>query len=215
MKESLADASFQELLRPFPQRHVRNVLNAVLDAATSLKKKTRMDKENWLTRRLHGRLLQRFPFRDGPLDIAMQPEIGHEDIDADRPAGQLDIKVTCGKGAHVYFAIEAKRLRVSDPFGRVDTGAREYVKDGMMRFVSGQYALRMNSGAMLGYVFDGNTPAARSDIAKAIEQRRDLLMLHQKGELRRSTILPDGPVDETVHEPGKRKFILYHVLVAV
>jgi hypothetical protein len=138
-----------------------------------------------------------------------------DDVDADKPAGQIDIKIMCDRGAQVYFAIEAKRLRVSDLFGRIDSGAREYCTHGMMRFITGQYAPRMSSGAMLGYVFDGDVPAARGDIAKAIEQRRDKLKLRDGTGLRRSTLLPNRAVDETVHEPDKRELTLYHVLVAV
>jgi hypothetical protein len=187
----------------------------VLAAAATLKKKTPTDKENWLTRRLHARLIKHSPFRDGPLDIAMQSEVGYEDIDADRPEGQIDIKVMCGKGAQVYFAIEAKRLRVCHPSGRFDTGSREYVENGMMRFVSGQYAARMNSGAMLGFVFDGNTEAARIDVLAAVERGRGNLKLCPGPPLRRSTTLPDHTINESEHLSGDRRLTLYHILVAV
>ena len=215
MSGSFVDESFKELVSPFPRKHVSSVLSAVLAAAATLKKKTETDHENWLTRRLHARLIQHSPFRDGPLNIAVQPEVNCEDIDADRPAGQIDIKVMCGKGAQVYFAIEAKRLRFCFPSGGFEAGAPEYVDNGMMRFVTGQYAPRMKSGAMLGYVFDGNVSAARDDIARAIDRRSDKLCLRQGIGLRQSTILPNHAVDETVHEPGTRELILYHLLVSV
>lgn len=215
MSESSVDESFKKWGCPFPRKHVQNVLSSMVAAADSLKKKTKTDKENWLTRRLHARLIQHFPFRDGPLDIALQPEITSEDIDANKPTGQIDIKIMCGKGAQVYFAIEAKRLRVSYPFDRLEIYATEYVDDGMMRFITGQYAPHMNIGAMLGYVFDGNVAEARDNISKTIEKRRDeLSLLHGTG-LRQSKILPNRAMDETIHEPDKRELVLYHVLVAV
>jgi hypothetical protein len=216
MSEPPAEAPFREFLRPFPRRHIRNVLAAVLDACAELKKKTRTDKENWLTRRLHARLIRIFPFRDGPLDIAVQPEVPDiRNVDADRPAGQIDIKVMCGRGAQVYFAIEAKRLRVIDHFGRMDSGAGDYCDNGMMRFITGQYAPSTSAGAMLGYVFDGDVPAARNDVFKAIEQRRDKLRLRDGTALRQSAILATRAVGETVHEPDNRELTLYHVLVAL
>lgn len=215
MSGSSVDESFTKWGRKFPRKQVQNVLSAIVTASGTLKKKTYTDKENWLTRRLYTRLKQRYPFRDGPLDIDIQSEITNEDIDADRPAGQIDIKVTCCKGVQVYFAIEAKRLRVCDRFGSVETRSPQYVDDGMMRFITGQYAPLMNIGAMLGYVFDGHVATARDSISKTIEKRRNELRLRQGTGLRPSKIMPNRVVDETVHNPDKRELTLYHVLVAV
>lgn len=199
----------------FPADDVPRILNALLEACTGLRKKCDTEIENRVTFRLWQRVRRLEPFRDGPLHIAPQAPIVDSDVEHDTPEGQVDLQVISFRGPHVYFAIEAKRLRVLYPFGRVETGAREYVEKGMMRFVTGQYAPRMNSGAMLGYVFDGDVPAARGAISKAIEQRQNMLRLRQGVGLRRSAILPSRHVDETVHEPNKREFTLYHVIVSV
>lgn len=84
-----------------------------------------------------------------------------------------------------------------------------------MRFVIGKYAPRMNSNAMLGYVYDGNTSAARDEVSRMIGQRRDKLRLRDGQGLRRSTILSGREVDETVHNVDTRELTLFHLFVVV
>jgi len=151
-----------EAYRPlFPTKHIPIVLISIVQAASTLTKKTDRDREDWITRRLHARLIRIREFRDGPFDIRLQPEIPSLDPDADTPAGRIDLLVSCGLGHEVYFAVEAKRLRVCSSNGHItSSGSREYVLAGMMRFVNGQYAPHMEAGAMLGYVFDGKIDKA-------------------------------------------------------
>ncbi len=206
-----------EAYRPlFPTKHIHVVLVSIVQAARTLTKKTDRDREDWITRRLHARLIRIREFRDGPFDIRLQPEIPCLDIDADKPAGRIDLLVSCGLGHEVYFAIEAKRLRVCSSDGRVSFhGSREYVVDGMMRFVNGQYAPHMKAGAMLGYVFDGKIEKARSNIDKSVRKEAIDLKLTHPGQLIRSPILAEMHVDETRHELSKRSFTIYHVFIAV
>jgi hypothetical protein len=199
----------------FPEDDVPRILTAILQASVGLQKKSATEFEDRVTDRLWKHMRRIEPFRDGPLHISLQAAVLDSDSDRESPEGRADLEVTCGRGPDVYFAIEAKRLRVIRFYERLDTGAREYVVNGMMRFVTGQYAPRMNVGAMLGYVFDGNVTAARDDISRAIEQWCDILKLRQGVGLRRSTILPNRAVDETAHAPDKRELILYHVFVSV
>ena len=70
----------------------------------------------------------------GRLDIAFRPLIPREDI---------------------YFCLETKRLNVIKD-GQTRTYASEYVRFGMMRFVTGQYAKAVRHGGMIGYVLDGD-----------------------------------------------------------
>ncbi|MBI9082185.1 MAG: hypothetical protein JEZ11_01225 [Desulfobacterales bacterium] len=146
----------------FPQRHIPIILAAILQAGETLQKKIPNEHENRLTRRLCRMLNQMIIFRDGPLSIHPQQEILSPDPEKDTPEGYIDILVSCGHGSEVYFAIEAKRLRVRSASGRMTAGNDDYVNEGMMRFITGQYAPLMKSGAMLGYVFDGDTGMARS-----------------------------------------------------
>ena len=199
----------------FPADEVPRILDAVIEASANLWKKCDTEIENRITCRLWQQMKRVEPFRDGALHVNYRAAVADSAADRETPEGEADLQVICFRGPDVYFAIEAKRLRVVYPFGRLESGAAEYCLNGMMRFIIGQYAPRMDSGAMLGYVFDGDVPAARNDVSKAIEQRRDKLKLRAGTGLRQSTILPNRAVDETVHEPDKREFTLYHVLVAV
>ena len=122
----------------FPKRHIPMILISILQAGENLRKKTANDLEDWISRRLYWRLIRIYLFRDGPLDIRLQPEIVSLYSDENTPAGKIDFVVSCGLGAEVYFAIEAKRLRVRSTRGKMDAGNDDYVNDGMMRFVSGQ-----------------------------------------------------------------------------
>jgi len=199
--------------RLFPREHIPAVLDSLLAAGVTLRKKTANDHENWISRRLYGRVIRIFPFRDGPLDIRLQPEIVETDLDEDKASGQIDFLVSCCLGAEVYFAIEAKRLRLRLTSGKLDAGNDDYVNEGMMRFITGQYAPLMNTGAMLGYVYDGDIQKARSGVAGYIE--REAVALSLIGRFVRSSILPKKPIDETQHALRNRSFTIYHLFLAV
>ena len=199
----------------FPQKHILLVLNSLLNAGEDLRKKTPTDLENWISRRLYRRVIRHFPFRDGPLDIRLQPEIVADHNDGDTPSGQIDLLVSCGLGAEVYLAIEAKRLRVRSTKGKMKAGNDGYVNDGMMRFVTGQYAPYMKTGEMLGYVYDGDLRKAHTGIAGYILKKDKELKLMPPKRLARSKILPDKLIDETRHALKTHTFTIYHVLLSV
>jgi hypothetical protein len=199
----------------FPKRHIPIILISILRAGENLRKKTANDLEDWISRRLYWRLIRIYPFRDGPLDIRLQTEIVSVDSDENAPAGKIDFVVSCGLGAEIYFAIEAKRLRVRSTSGKMDARNDNYVNDGMMRFVSGQYAPFMKTGAMLGYVYDRDINKARSGVAGYIKSREKELKLTSPKQLTRASILPDKAIYETRHALQKRSFIIYHIFLAV
>ncbi len=202
--------------RLFPQQHIPVILRLLLQAGKNIRKQTPTDREDWITTRLHRRLIRVPSFRDGPLQIHLQPDIVSSDANPEinTPEGRLDLQVSCGRGHEVYFAIEAKRLRVSLP-SRFFLGGPEYVKDGMMRFITGQYAPFMQAGAMLGYVYDGETKNARADIDQQIQERAEGLKLKEPKRLLPSPILPDQPIDETNHDLDRRSFTIFHLLLDV
>jgi len=205
----------KDFRRLFPQGQIPVVLASILQAGSTLQKKTERDREDWITRRLYKRLILITTFRDGPLGIHLKPEIVSTKLDADTAAGEIDLLVSCGLGYEVYFPLEAKRLRVCSPKGEVLPGSGTYVSDGMMRFITGQYAPHMEAAAMLGYVFDGKTDVAHSDIDKAVRSKALELKLKSPKQLLRSNILPNSPVDETHHDLGERSFIIYHIFLSV
>jgi hypothetical protein len=154
-------------------------------------------------------------FRDGPLSIHPQQEILSSDPEKDTPEGYIDILVSCEFGSEVYFAIEAKRLRVRSTSGKMDAGNDDYVNAGMMRFVSGQYAPFMKAGAMIGYVYDRDINKARSGVAGYIKSRGKELKLTSPKRLTNASIIPDKAIYETRHGLKKRPFIIYHMFLAV
>ena len=200
----------------FPKQHIPVILLSILQAGKNIHKQTATDREDWITTRLHRRLVHEPSFRDGPLQIDPQTSIVNSDTDLDvsTPEGRLDLKVSCGRGYEIYFAIEAKRLRVSLP-SRFFSGGQEYVKDGMMRFITGQYAPFMQAGAMLGYVYDGEIEKARADIDRQVQEKAKKLKLTEPKRLAPSLILPDQSIDETNHNLEKRSFTIFHLFLDV
>ena len=200
----------------FPQHHIPVILLSILQAGSSLYKKSDTDREDWLTTRLHRRIIREPTFRDGPLHISLQPEVVNTDVDRDTDTieGRLDLQVSCNLGYETYFAIEAKRLHVSLPSGFF-SGGREYVVDGMMRFVTGKYAPFMQAGAMLGYVYDADKDNAHASVNKQIQREAKELKLKAPKKLVQTKILPDYPIDETNHGLDSRLFTLYHIFLVV
>ena len=212
----MSDTEAVAYVKLFPTTHIPIILLSIVQAAGTLRKKTHSDREDWITRRLHARLIRIPQFRDGPLDIRLQPEIPSPDPDADTPAGRIDLCVSCGLGHEVYFAVEAKRLRVCRPDGRVMfNGSWEYVTDGMMRFVRGQYAPHMRAGAMLGYVFDGRLGEARSSVEESVRTNAVKLKLVHPHQLAPCSFLPEADAAETYHALEKRAFTIYHLFISV
>jgi len=200
----------------FPQNRIPLILSLIFKSGATIRKRTATDREDRITTRLHRHLIREPSFRDGPLQIHLQPDIVSSNAEPEKetPEGRLDLQVSCGRGYEVYFAIEAKRLRVLLP-GGLFLGAREYVKEGMMRFVTGQYAPFMQAGAMLGYVYDGKVKDAREDIALQVHLNAEKLKLKAPKRLAPSQLLPGQPIDETHHNLEKRFFTLYHLFLAV
>ncbi|OQY48762.1 MAG: hypothetical protein B6240_04255 [Desulfobacteraceae bacterium 4572_87] len=68
---------------------------------------------------------------------------------------------------------------------------------------------------MLGYVYDGETKNARTDIDRQIQKKAEGLKLKEPKRLAPSPILPDQPIDETNHDLGNRSFTIFHLLLDV
>jgi hypothetical protein len=106
-------------------------------------------------------------------------------------------------------------LRVRSTSGKMDAGNDEYVNNGMMRFVTGQYSPFMRTGAMLGYVYDGDTKKSHSGIAHYINKKVKELKLMPPKKLQKASIISSKPVYETRHGLKKRPFLIYHIFIAV
>jgi hypothetical protein len=150
------------------------------------------------------------PFRIDIQMVELDPNLGEIH-------GRLDIAFSLMVPREdIYFCLECKRLNVPSASG-VRSFATEYVTRGMMRFVRGQYGMRVKHGGMLGYVFDGNFVAAFAAITKAIQARRRQLGVDPPGEMEPSTVRPsDSNCRETHHtRSGLGVFLIHHQLVPV
>ena len=84
--------------------------------------------------------------------------------------GEIDFAVSLGGEPEVYLSVECKVMNTLK-YGSRHSLAGTYVEDGLMRYVLEQYADFLPVGAMLGYVLDGDTSFAKSQIVKALEKR--------------------------------------------
>lgn len=87
--------------------------------------------------------------------------------------GRIDIAVLFDRERERYLAYECKRLNVIGISGRSSL-ATAYVTQGMMRFITEQYAEDLPLGCMLGYVMDGDIPFAVSRVEEAIKAHSPL-----------------------------------------
>lgn len=140
--------------------------------------------------------LEPMPGEDlGRLDIAFIPLVPREDI---------------------YFCLESKRLNVVKN-GSLRPYASEYVRFGMMRFVTGQYSKMVRHGGMIGYVLDGRVPDAMSNVEANIAQRHQELRMNPPGAFRPSEVLTgDSSARETHHQRAHETgtFCIHHLFMA-
>lgn len=90
--------------------------------------------------------------------------------------GKIDIAVLFDWERERYLAYECKRLNVVS-LGNRSSLATVYVTQGMMRFMTEQYAEHLPVGCMLGYVLDGDVPFAQMQIANAIASHSPLTLV--------------------------------------
>ena len=91
-------------------------------------------------------------------------------------SSSIDFVLTVGDDEEVYLAYECKRLNV--PYAaRVRSLCAPYVKEGLMRFVTGQYSNGLPMAMMIGYVMNGDNDRARRGLRKAMKARTATLGL--------------------------------------
>jgi hypothetical protein len=127
--------------------------------------------------------------------------------------GRIDLRLLHGYREEVYFAFECKRLNVVFKSGP-DSLSSEYVSDGMMRFITGQYSLTLPEGGMIGYVLDGNLAGAKGSVDTSIRNKCTELKMTPPGGLNVSSIQPeDDRLSETLHHLDKCDFLIHHIFL--
>ncbi len=81
--------------------------------------------------------------------------------------GRIDMALLLDQERERYLAYECKRLNVARN-GKTNSLATPYVLEGMVRFITEQYAADLPVGCMLGHVLDGNVNAARRKVRAVI-----------------------------------------------
>ena len=114
--------------------------------------------------------------------------------------GRIDMALILDGERERYLAYECKRLNVVHD-GRTRSLATQYVEEGLVRFVTEQYAENLSVGCMLGYVMDGDVVTAHTKVRAAID-------LHGSG-----ISLTAGPeTDRSIG--GVKRFFSRHLRVA-
>jgi hypothetical protein len=198
----------------FPEELIPRILDLVIETWHPFPKPGASDHEVPITRRFKHALKQAKDFRRLPLRIEREPAEDHPVTGEE--LGRIDLKFLPAVSAleEVYFAFECKRLNATMK-GVRRTLAAEYVTEGMMRFVAGQYASSVNSGGMLGYVLDGKRDAAITSVGQHIAARRTDLQMSESAGLEQSTLNPDDLfVRHTDHTLSQRQFRIHHIFLA-
>lgn len=130
----------------------------------------------------------------GRLDIAFIPLVPREDI---------------------YFCLESKRLNVLKD-KKLRSYASEYVRFGMMRFVTGQYSKMVRHGGMIAYVLDGKVSDAMSNVEANIQERHKELCMNSPGAFKSSAVTGDSRARETHHHRAHETelFRIHHLFMA-
>ena len=149
------------------------------------------------------------PFRIHIQESEIDPAVG-----ADQ--GRMDIVfIPPVPRETIYFCLECKRLNVVDG-GKVRPYASEYVRHGMTRFISGQYAPEVRQGGMLAYVMDGEVGQAIKNVCKNIRSRHKELGMNSPGAMLPSSIWPGNPNSretKQVRPHNNLGFLLHHLFV--
>ncbi|MEX2374068.1 MAG: hypothetical protein WD942_00570 [Dehalococcoidia bacterium] len=113
--------------------------------------------------------------------------------------GKIDIAVLFDWERERYLAYECKRLNVVHA-GVRSSLATGYVAQGMMRFLTEQYAEALPVGCMLGYVLDGDVDFSVGRLTAAITEHGPLALF-------------DGPT-ALADVTGARRFLTRHTRVS-
>ncbi|WP_024882295.1 hypothetical protein [Methylosinus sp. LW3] len=125
--------------------------------------------------------------------------------------GKIDLAVLLDQERERYVAYECKRLNVIHGGTRGSLATR-YVRDGMMRFLTEQYAEGLPVGCMLGYVMDGDLTFATEQINGAIKANKSALGSIE--ELPTSQAFQGAKRFSTLHQRASTSIIeLRHVLL--
>jgi len=113
--------------------------------------------------------------RRGVTTLRVEEEVGtRSSPEAPKAEGRIDIKVIYSFTEEEYFGIECKRLGGD----RAQDLAREYITEGVLRFVTGKYSPGHAWCAMVGFVIDGRVREAVQCVSEQMSKRREAARLN-------------------------------------
>ena len=193
---------------------VPEILNLVVTTWEAMPAPAADEKEDNVTNDLCRALRQNRRTRE--LMFQIHTQFVELDPAADEDIGRLDIVfLPLIPREDIYFSLECKRLNALKD-GKVRAYASEYVRFGMMRFITGQYSKEVHHGGMIAYVLDGNVTRARTNIAANIRRRHVALGMTFPGSFLPSTVLAeDDRARETHHHRTfeSSQFRIHHLFM--
>lgn len=162
----------------FPDGFVAEVMTLVLETWDHFSGKRKIWKEERITALFRDALREAYFEQEKEWFVTLEDPVTDEE--SGEQLGRSDLRFfppfPFHRAQSVYLTLECKRLNIQTE--RFSSGAREYVEDGMMRFVNGQYSNEFGVAGMIGYVMDGNLDEALKSIDAAIKKRRRKLKLN-------------------------------------
>lgn len=199
----------------FPQDLVPRIIDLVWMTWETFAKPSATEHEVPITRRFRCALKQAKDYIRLPVRIDREPT--EDDPDTAQELGRIDLRFSPAGSAleQVYFAFECKRLNAMEN-GTRRPRAAEYVNEGMMRFITGQYAASMRHGGMIGYVLDGDCEHAIRLVGQNIVANRSALRMQNGAGLAGSSLRQDNSmIRETTHDLGRSElFRLHHLFLS-
>lgn len=201
----------------FPDHLIPEVLDMIMSAwvtfGRSRMKAQAGEHEVGITRRFRIFLIRYRNRQRLPLNI--EREAVEDALFSGIELGRIDVKLRPGIYEHVYFALECKRLNVMRG-GRRESLATEYVTQGMMRYVTSQYAAKLSQGGMIGYVMNGDVGTALTSVDRSVRNHYRKLCSNPSSGLEGSSHRPgDAHIKETHHNLHRRSFTLHHLFLPV
>lgn len=197
----------------FPDELLPDILEMVCSVWVGLQKPQPNDHEKATSLRMCASIRQSLMGRRLPLRVDVETTL--IDDTGESEIGRLDLRFT-GTSFHpeAYFSFECKRLCVHDG-KKLRTLASEYVNDGMMRYVSGQYAPSRHHGGMIGYVHTGTRDKAIKKVDKSIQDNATLLKMVPPARLEACSLAPSNKAIRTSqHTRTSGPFSIHHVFLA-
>jgi hypothetical protein len=198
----------------FPEDLIPRIINLAWTTWATFPSPAADEHEVPITRRFKRALKQAKDYIRLPVRIEREP--AEDDPDSAEELGRIDLKFAPAGSAleEVYFAFECKRLNALEN-GTRRPRAAEYVKQGMLRFVTGQYAAKMRHGGMIGYVLDGDCDSAIRLVKQNITASRLELCMSVDADMVQSSVHPGNVmIQETSHELRRSQaFSLHHLFL--